>query len=220
MNRRRFGPSRRRHHRRGEAGAAAAQIAESGDGLRVGPLQVVDQEHEWPVLGHERDQGLEHLDLAEHRPRGSEAELGQDLRERRQLSDVDLDAGERVPERGRERHVRQVPLELGAAGTPDSDIVEPALQLVEQARLPEPRFALDLDQREVTAERLPGCARKRVELDSATEQPHAPVAGARPSLTIGRGSSESAFSCRRIADSSARVSRFGSSPSSSSSSVR
>ena len=176
VNRRRFGPSRRRHHRRGEAGAATAQIAESGNRLRVGPLQVVDQEHEWPAQGYDRHQRFQHLDLTEHPPRGSEAELGKDLRQCRQPSDVDLDAGERVPERRGERHVCQVPLELGAAGTPDSDIVEPAFQLVEHARLPEPRFALDLDQREVPDESLPGCARKRVELDSPTEKPHPPVA--------------------------------------------
>ena len=110
MNPRRLERSRGRHHRRGKAGAAAAQIAESGDGLRVGPVHVVDHEYEWPELGDDRDQRFQNLELAEHRPPRGEGELGKDLGECRHLPDVDLDVGERVAERRGERNVRQVSL--------------------------------------------------------------------------------------------------------------
>ena len=51
--------------RRAEADAAPAQVAERGDRLWVGPLKVVEEEHERGMLGDERDEGLEHLDLVE-----------------------------------------------------------------------------------------------------------------------------------------------------------
>ena len=151
MSRRYFGPSCRRHHRRGKAGAATAQIPESGHGLRVGPLQVVDQKHQWPVPGHDRDEGLQHLEAHRTPAAGWRGRTREGSGRVPAAARVDLDAGERVPERRGQRHVRQVALELGAAGPPDPGLVEPSFELVEQAGLPEPRFALDLDQDEVPA---------------------------------------------------------------------
>ena len=108
------------------------------------------------MLGDEGDECFEHLDLGELPPLRTEGELGEDLPERRQAPAVELDAGERVSERRSERHVRQVPLELGAARTPDAHVRELELQLVEQSRLAEPGFSLDLDQRDVAGEARAG----------------------------------------------------------------
>src|SRR5262249_45705637 len=135
-----------------QAAAAAAEVAERGDGPRVGAVKVVEQQRERRVLGSDRDERLEGLDLVEVPPSGVEPELGEDLAEGGRRA-AQVDAGERLPERGRERDVRQVLLELGADGATHADVVELTLELVEQPGLAEPSFCVDLDEREVADQR-------------------------------------------------------------------
>ncbi len=127
-------------------------------------------------------------------PRRIEGELGQDLSRARAVRRASsVDAGERVAERRRERHVRQMPLELRAARAPDADVVELAHELVEQSRLAEPRFALDLDQREVPVERpRTDCGRACRARSSRPSSRNARAAASRRA----RGSDEGAASGR------------------------
>ena len=74
------------------------------------------------MLHDQRNKRLEHVQLGELVLRLNQRELRQELAERRQRRSVEVDAGERVPKRGRERNVRKVPLELRAARASDPDV--------------------------------------------------------------------------------------------------
>ena len=64
----RSGTPHRRHERRRKTCAPPLQVSESRKCLGVAPLEVVDEQHDRAMLGDERDERLEHLDLLELRP--------------------------------------------------------------------------------------------------------------------------------------------------------
>jgi hypothetical protein len=92
--------------------SAAPQVGQRGDGLRVRPLEVVDDQDDRSVLGHDRHQRLEDLDLVDVRLRARERELGKHPVKSRERQASDRHIGQRLAQSGRQRHVGQVRLEL------------------------------------------------------------------------------------------------------------
>ncbi len=192
---RRFGPlARGVTMRRREAGAAAAQVAESGDRLRRRPSAGRRcSSTSGPCSGPGPTRGLR---APRPRPnsalaRGRVPSSGRTCASAGQPPDVELDAGERVAERGGERHVGQVALELGAARTPDADVVEPAPASSSSRRVfPSPASPSIWISASVPVEPAPDGARERLELGRPAEQAQPRVADRRPRLrgAIGRGS--------------------------------
>ncbi len=131
------------------------------------------------MLGEQRHQRLEDVDLVDVRLWRGQRQLGQDLAQGRAPFRVEFDARECLAEGGRKGHVRQMPLEQRTGSASDPDSLELSLQLVEQSRLAEPRFPFDLDQGEAIVDAALDCMQERVKLCAAPEEADGVAAGIR-----------------------------------------
>ena len=105
-------------------GGAAAEVAERRERGPVGPLEVVDQEHEWAVLVDHFDERFQYVDLGVRSLRLSGRQLWEHVAERRDAVHVEFHLGERLAQRGGKRHVGKMLFELGAAPPSDANADE------------------------------------------------------------------------------------------------
>src|SRR5207249_3352470 len=91
----------RRHEHGCDTGSAALQITERGDGMRISPLKVVQEERDRRLLRYQLDQRLQRVDFRNVLSRFVDPKLGQDLAERRQALSVQLCSCQRVAKGGR-----------------------------------------------------------------------------------------------------------------------
>src|SRR4029077_9540623 len=94
------------------SGAATLKVGKRAQGRGLGPLQIVDQEHQRPVLLDERDERLERLELGVVATLIAESELGPDLAECLEPMQVEFGVTERIAERRSERDVGKVLFQL------------------------------------------------------------------------------------------------------------
>ena len=146
------------HEQDGRVGRAAQQRREQVDRRGIGPVHVVERQHERPAHREPLEQ-LAHRPVRavalvlEHRP-AVRGVIGQRREHLRQLDpdvlaqrpdELRIQAGDVLVQRIDEHPERQVALELGRAagehGAPTG--IRPRRQLGQQARLADPRLALD-----------------------------------------------------------------------------
>jgi hypothetical protein len=96
----------------GKRGASALDVGKRAQRARVGPLKIVEQEHQRSVSFDEPDERLQRVNLRERSVVIVDSQLGEDLPERRQRSGFGQEVVERLANRRGERDVRQVALEL------------------------------------------------------------------------------------------------------------
>jgi hypothetical protein len=198
------------------ASPAPLQVAKGGERARVGPLEVVEQQRDGCVLGDNRNERLECVDLGE-RVWVAERELG--------AGSGSAPAGAprraRRPRARREERCAQRNVRKNAARAPSRSPARRerrrgSSRAHRRAASCRPRPRLDLEQSEGAVERPAHAQLEHVELGRPPEQADGGRAGVVRRTQDRAGRSERTSSCRRIADSSARVSAVGSRPSSSS----
>ena len=118
----------RGEHRPGDLRASAPHVAQRRDRLAIGEMQVVEHQQQRRVIADDGRQRLKYLEL---RRRVAAAELRKH-RPQRQRAASQLGMGKRRAQRHRERHIRQVRLELAARRTAPLHSGKPRERLVEQ----------------------------------------------------------------------------------------
>ena len=221
------GPARSRSAARSSRGRLrdtrpAAQVAERGERARVGEVEVVEEQHDGRVLATSATSASSASISSNVRFGAAQRELGQDLLSAGRHCASSSTSGERFAKRGRERHVRQMPLE------PEHVAVRRGRRRARAAARRAGASCRARPRLRSGSAVTPSSDSARIASDERVELGPRARRGARQpgrerrhaQRRIGRGSSEWTSSWRMIAASSARVSALGSRPSSSSSRMR